>query len=156
MKQTQDKQLKFKKLVLGSISQSPNAKVCTSKCQKNAGVIAFMKLTTIYMFTSGIKYVLVLTLVEASRKLFSCASPLCRTAARRREEIKECFTNVKQVSLFYLWGSLMTLELISLIPLVGSLEVNPLAVKLLDNPPYMSEGEWKVMKNYNPIFDVSF
>ena len=33
----------------------------------------------------------------------------------------------------YLWGSLVTLELICLIPLVESPEVNPLAVKLLDN-----------------------
>ena len=65
--------------------------------------------------------------------LFSCASPLRRTAARRREEIKECFTNVQQVFLLYHWGSLVTLELIGLIPLVGSPEVNPLAVKLLDN-----------------------
>ena len=32
-------------------------------------------------------------------KLFSCALPLGRTAAWRREEIKECFTNVKQVFL---------------------------------------------------------
>ena len=31
----------------------------------------------------------------------------------------------------------MTLELISLIPLVGSLEENPLSVKLLDNRLYM-------------------
>ena len=35
-------------------------------------------------------------------------------------------------------GSLVTLERISLILLVGSLEVNPLAVKLLDNRLYMS------------------
>ena len=56
-----------------------------------------------------------------------------RTAARRGEEIKECFTNVKPVFLLYFRGSLVTLELISLIPLVGSLEENPLAVKLLDN-----------------------
>ena len=30
--------------------------------------------------------------------------------------IKECFTNVKQVFLLCRWGSLVTLELISLIP----------------------------------------
>ena len=52
--------------------------------------------------------------------------------------IKECFSNVKQVILLYLWGSLVTLKLISLIPLVGSLEENPLAVKLLDNPLHLS------------------
>ena len=48
-------------------------------------------------------------------------------------EITECFTKVQQVFLLYHWGSLLTFELISLIPLVGSLEENPLAVKLLDN-----------------------
>ena len=41
------------------------------------------------------------------------------TAARRREEIKECFSEVKQVFLLYLWDSLMTLKLICLLPLVG-------------------------------------
>ena len=50
---------------------------------------------------------------------------------------KECFTNVKQVFLLHHWGSLVTLELISLIPLAGSPEVNPLAVKLLDNRLYI-------------------
>ena len=55
----------------------------------------------------------------------------------RQSPIKECFTNVKQVFLLYHWGSLVTLELISLIPLVGSPEVNPLAVKLLDNRLFM-------------------
>ena len=34
-------------------------------------------------------------------------------------EIKEGFTEVKQVFLLNLWDSLVTLELISLIPLVG-------------------------------------
>ena len=67
--------------------------------------------------------------------LFSFASPLHRTAARRREEIKECFTNLKHVFLLYI--ILVTLELISLIPLEGSQEENPLAVKLLDNQLYM-------------------
>ena len=38
----------------------------------------------------------------------------------QEKEIKECFTNVKEVFLLYLWVSLVTLELISLIPLVGS------------------------------------
>ena len=38
---------------------------------------------------------------------------------------------------FNLRGSLVTLELISLIPLVESLEENPLAVKLLDNQLYI-------------------
>ena len=52
-----------------------------------------------------------------------------RTAARQREEIKECFTNLKQVFLLYHWGTLVTLEPISLIPLVGSPEANPLVVK---------------------------
>ena len=69
--------------------------------------------------------------------LFSCTSPLRRTAARRREEIKECFTKVKQVFLLYLWDSLVTLELISLIPLAGSPKTDPLAVKLLDNRLYI-------------------
>ena len=44
---------------------------------------------------------------------------------------------IKQVFLLYHWGSLATLELISLIPSVGSLEENPLAVKLLDNRLYI-------------------
>ena len=35
-------------------------------------------------------------------------------------------------------GGVVGLKLISLIPLVGSLEENPLAVKLLDNRLYMS------------------
>ena len=51
--------------------------------------------------------------------------------------IKECFTEVKQMYLLYLWDSLVTLELISLILLVGSPDTDPLAVKLLDNRPYM-------------------
>ena len=38
-----------------------------------------------------------------------------------------------QILLLYLWDSLVTLELISLIPLAGSPEMDPLAVKLLDN-----------------------
>ena len=46
---------------------------------------------------------------------------------------KECFTEVKQVFLLYLWDSLVTLQLISLIPLVGPPHTDPLAVKLLDN-----------------------
>ena len=69
-------------------------------------------------------------------KLFSCASPLRRTAARRREEIRECFTKVKQVFLLYLWGSLVTLELISLMwlyTLGGPPFKDPLAVKNLHN-----------------------
>ena len=63
-----------------------------------------------------------------------------RTAARRREEIKECFTKVKQVFLLYLWDSLVSLELISLIPLVGTPETDPLAVKLLDNGLYLLDN----------------
>ena len=54
------------------------------------------------------------------------------------EEITECFTEVKQVFLLYLWESLVTLELISLIPLVGPPDTNPLAVKLLDNRLFMN------------------
>ena len=69
--------------------------------------------------------------------LFSCASPLRRTATRRREKIRECFTEVKQVFLLYLCDSLVTLELISLIPLVGPPRTAPLAVKLLDNRLYI-------------------
>ena len=53
------------------------------------------------------------------------ASPLRRTAARRRDEIKECLTKDKQVFLLYLWDSLVTLELSSLIPLAGSPETDP-------------------------------
>ena len=52
-------------------------------------------------------------------------------------DIKECFTEVKQVFLLYLWDSLVTLELISLIPLVGPPFMDPLAVKLLDNRLYI-------------------
>ena len=55
----------------------------------------------------------------------------------KRREIKECFTEVKQVFLLYLWDSLVTLELISLIPLVGTPKTNPLAMKLLDNRLYL-------------------
>ena len=62
---------------------------------------------------------------------------MMRLEQKYREEIKECFTNVKQVFLLYLWDSLVTLELISLITLVGSLKENPLAVKLLDNRLYI-------------------
>ena len=51
--------------------------------------------------------------------------------------IKECFTKVKQVFLLYLWESLVTLELISLIPLAGSPETDPPAVKLLENRLYI-------------------
>ena len=54
------------------------------------------------------------------------------------EEIKECSTKVKQVFLLYLWDNLVTLVLISLTPLVGTPETDPLAVKLLDNRLYMS------------------
>ena len=75
--------------------------------------------------------------LSLSKTLFSCASPLRRTAPRQREEIKECFTEVKQVFLLYLWDSLVTLELISLIPLVGPPSTDPLAVKLLDNQLYI-------------------
>ena len=53
------------------------------------------------------------------------------------DEIKECFSKVKQVFFLYLWDSLVTLELISLIPLVGPPEMAPLVVKLLDNRLYM-------------------
>ena len=58
-------------------------------------------------------------------------------------EIKECFTEVKQVFLLYLWDSLVTLELISLIPLVDPPFTDPpftdpLAVKLLHNRLYIS------------------
>ena len=45
--------------------------------------------------------------------------------------------NIQQVFLLYHWGSLVTLEVISLKPLVRSLEKNPLAVKLLDNWLYI-------------------
>ena len=41
------------------------------------------------------------------------------------------------VVLLYLWDSLVTLELISLLPLAGSPETDPLAVKLLDNRLYI-------------------
>ena len=54
--------------------------------------------------------------------------------------------------LLYLWDSLVTLELISLIPLVGSPFTDPLAVKLLDNRLYMSpsgiritDGRWHLL-----------
>ena len=52
-------------------------------------------------------------------------------------QIKECLTKVKQVFLLYHWNRLVTLELISLIPLVGTPETDPLAVKLLDNLLYV-------------------
>ena len=42
--------------------------------------------------------------------------------------IKECFTKVKQVFLSYLWDSLVTLELISLIPLVDTPFPDPLSL----------------------------
>ena len=48
-----------------------------------------------------------------------------------------CFTKVKQVFLLYLKDSLVTLELISLILLVGTPKTDPLAVKLLNNRLYM-------------------
>ena len=60
-----------------------------------------------------------------------------RMSNSRYYEIKECFTKVKQVFLLYLWESLVTLELISLIPLVGHPFTDPLAVKLLDNRLFM-------------------
>ena len=62
---------------------------------------------------------------------------------------------IKQVSLLYLWGSLVTLELISLIPLVGSLEENP-----LDNRLYIayiratvdiSDFAWELHSRSSPI-----
>ena len=62
---------------------------------------------------------------------------MVQSSIQPENEIKECFTNIQQVFLLYHWGSLVTLELISLIPLVGSLEENPLAVKLLDNRLFM-------------------
>ena len=40
--------------------------------------------------------------------------------------------------LLYLWDSLVTLELISLKPLVGTPQTDPLAVKLLNNRLYIS------------------
>ena len=46
-------------------------------------------------------------------------------------------TKVKQVFLLYLKDSLVTLELISLILLVGTPKTDPLAVKLLNNRLYM-------------------
>ena len=46
--------------------------------------------------------------------------------------------------LLYLWDSLVTLELTSLLPLVGSPETDPLAVKLLDNQLY-------ILKNLNML-----
>ena len=52
---------------------------------------------------------------------------------------KECFTNVKQEFLLYHWSSSVTLEIISLIPLARSPDVNPLAVKLLDNRLYIMD-----------------
>ena len=52
---------------------------------------------------------------------------------RKRQYKQECLTKVKQVFSLQHWGSLVTLKLISLIPLVGSTHKNPLAVKLLDN-----------------------
>ena len=50
---------------------------------------------------------------------------------------KECFTEDKQVFLLNLWDSIATLELISLLPLVGPPFTDPLAVKLLDNRLYI-------------------
>ena len=69
--------------------------------------------------------------------------------------IKECFTEVKQVFLLYLWDSLVTLELISLIPLVGPPFMDPLAVKILDNrlcmlalwSPYTTKQLGEVLTN---------
>ena len=58
---------------------------------------------------------------------------------------------VNNFSLLYHWGSLVTLELISLTPLVGSQEENPLAVKLLDNWLYMNMCNIKV-KNTIKIY----
>ena len=63
-------------------------------------------------------------------------------------QIKECFTKVKQVFLLYLWDSLVTLELISLKPLVGTPQTDPLAVKLLNNRLFTTKylniniGQW--------------
>ena len=48
-------------------------------------------------------------------------------------KFQEWFTDVKQVFLLNLWDSLVTLELISLIPLVDPPFTDPLDVKLLDN-----------------------
>ena len=55
--------------------------------------------------------------------------------------------------LYIHWGSLVTLELISLIPLVGYLEVNPLAVKLLNNRLYICGMAQKIVRVPNtPAF----
>ena len=58
---------------------------------------------------------------------------------------------VKQVFLLYLWDSLVTLELISLIPLVGPL-TDPLAVKLLHNRLYIPHSKYKHKLWYQMAF----
>ena len=61
--------------------------------------------------------------------------------------------------LLYHWGSFVTLELISLIPLVGFLEENPLAAKLLENRLYMlyfenlSACNQQLIQNSYNLFD---
>ena len=61
----------------------------------------------------------------------------CVDAAKRREEIKECLTTVKQVFFHYQVGSLADLRASKPYTLVGPpalrLVLDPLAVKLLDN-----------------------
>ena len=54
-------------------------------------------------------------------------------------------------TLLYLWDSLVTLVLISLIPLVGPSFTDPLAVKLPDNQLYMSPDS-----HMEEFFKVSF
>ena len=68
------------------------------------------------------------------------------------EEITECFTEVKQVFLLFLWENLVTLELISLIPLVGPCDTNPLAVKLLDNRLFMNVSCVIVLRPFTTKF----
>ena len=62
----------------------------------------------------------------------------------------------KTVFLLYLWGSLVTLKLFSLIPLVGSLQENPLALKLLDNRLYMVTRmkKLKLVEEYFAIVNI--
>ena len=51
--------------------------------------------------------------------------------------LRECLTNVKQVFLLYQVGSLVILIAYKPYTLEGSLEENPLAVKLLENRLYI-------------------
>ena len=64
----------------------------------------------------------------------------CIEAARRREEIKECLTTVKQVFFHYLEGSLVDQRAYKPYTLVGTpalgLVLDPLAVIFLNNCLY--------------------